>query len=69
MCCILGVDFEKCADYNEAAMWYYNARYETEPLLNIRSKGEIPLKGLIRIMSLLGQDEMVKLYTNELESL
>ncbi len=69
MCCILGVYFEKCADYNEAAMWYYNARYETEPLLNIRSKGEIPLKGLIRIMSLLDQEDMVRLYTDELESL
>ncbi len=67
MCCILGVYFEKKADYNESFMWYYNARYETEPLLNIRSSKQIPVQGLIRVLDATGQSEAASKYREELK--
>lgn len=69
MCCILGAFFETSGDINEAAMWYYNARYETEPMINIKSNGIIPLKGLIRVYEQAGATELVLEKKRELEEL
>lgn len=69
MCCIMGAYFEKIGELSEAAMWYYNAGYETEPLLNIQTKERIPLRGLIRVYQTMGNEEMRCLYQNELDRL
>ncbi len=46
MCCEIGEFYFSKEDYKEAAMWFYNAANETEPLLHIASKEEVPVKRL-----------------------
>ena len=54
LCCELGSLFYKIGEYAEAAMWYYNAAYETEPLMSIKSKKEIPLQAIVKCYEKLG---------------
>ena len=42
MCCELGRFFFDEGDYEEAAMWFYNAMNETQSILSIRSSDEEP---------------------------
>lgn len=68
-CTILGAYYETKKDYKEAAIWYFNARYETEPEINIIYSKELPLKGLIRVYKALGEDNLVSEYETELEAI
>lgn len=45
ICCELGYFYEETGDFEEAAVWYYNAAYETQPVLALRSSEEEPLQG------------------------
>ena len=45
MCCELGHYFYDQGDYEEAAMWFYNAMHETTPILTIQAAQEWPQKG------------------------
>lgn len=47
-CCELGMYYEGTGNYNEALIWYQNALTETESILDIRTSGEIPEKGIKR---------------------
>lgn len=47
ICYELGAYFEAAADYSEASIWYYNAAYEAESILDIHTSGDLPLIGLI----------------------
>lgn len=67
ICCELGHFYEEAADYEEAAVWYYNAVYETQPILDIRTGGSEGLKGLIRCYEKLGCPGQVKEYEEELK--
>ena len=67
ICCELGQFYEDNQDPEEAAIWYYNAVYETQPILDIRSGGKTGLEGLIRCYEQLGCDEQAELYRTELE--
>lgn len=69
LCCILGAFFEKVEDYTEASLWYYNARYETQPEVNLRSNTTIPLDGLVRVYRELGNEELAMQYFAEKKSL
>lgn len=57
LCVELGNWFMDQALYTEAAMWFYNAAYETEPLLDIKAATRIPLMGLVKCYAELGDDE------------
>ena len=46
ICCELGAFYLQKQDIDEAIVWFYNAAYETESILNIHSGGDIPLYGL-----------------------
>ena len=46
ICCELGAYYLAKEDYNEAALWYYNAAYEVTPALNVEAGGGIPLAAL-----------------------
>lgn len=46
MCYELGEYFYARQDYEEAAMWYYNARHETQSILNIHTSTDWPEKRL-----------------------
>lgn len=65
ICSILGAFFETEGDLTEAAMWYYNARYETVPELNIRYSKDIPLEGLIRVYTAMGDLQTAASYEKE----
>ncbi|MCM1245250.1 MAG: glycosyltransferase family 2 protein [Roseburia sp.] len=44
MCYELGEYFLEKKDYEEAAMWYYNAMHETQSILNIHTSTDLPEK-------------------------
>lgn len=66
ICCELGYFYEEQQDLEEAALWYYNAVYETHPILNIHAGGREALEGLIRCYEKLGLAEQVAVYREEL---
>lgn len=65
ICCELGQFYEKERDFEEASVWYYNAVYETQPILNIRAGGSEGFDGLIRCYEALGGREQAELYREE----
>jgi len=67
ICCELGSYYEDCGDYEEAILWYYNAAYETECILNAHCAGKIPLEGLVRCYETCKNTEMAEQYRKELE--
>lgn len=67
ICCELGCFYEDTGDYEEAVLWYYNAVYETQPVLQLACGGEIGLEGLIRCHEALGCGEQAEYYRRELE--
>lgn len=66
ICCEMGHFYETVEDYEEAAVWYYNAVYETQPVLNIRAGGKEGLEGLIRCYERLSCPEQAREYREEL---
>ena len=66
ICCELGHYYEETADWDEACIWYYNAVYETTPLLKLESGGAESLEGLIRCYERLGCREQADSYREEL---
>ncbi len=46
VCFELGEYYFEQKEYQEAAIWYYNAAYETQSILNIHSGGDLPLMRL-----------------------
>lgn len=69
ICCELGCFYETAGDLEEAAIWYYNALYETQPVLKLQAGGREPLEGLIRCYRRLGNEEQAESYRKELERL
>lgn len=66
VCTCLGEYYMACEEYEEAAMWYYNAAYEAESQLAIQYGHDLPLQGLIRCYQIFGNEEMVSHYEQEL---
>jgi len=62
ICCELGEYYRQREDYDEAVVWFYNAAYETESILYIRSGGDIPLRGLAACYHALGNAEQAAEY-------
>ena len=69
ICVELGHFYEDAGDLDEAVIWYYNAAYETKPVLNITTGDREPLEGLVRCYENLNLDEQVQQYRKELEKL
>ena len=68
ICCEMGHFYEEEGDWEEAAVWYYNAVYETRPILSIQAGGREGLEGLIRCYEKMGCKEQVEIYKEELSS-
>ena len=66
VCCILGEYYQNRQDYEEAILWFYNAAYEQQSILNIRYQREIPLEGLIACYRALSMSEQEAYYQKEL---
>lgn len=67
ICCEMGHFYEEREDLEEAAVWYYNAVYETRPILNLQTGGRESLEGLIRCYEMLECPEQAQIYREELE--
>lgn len=67
ICCELGHFYEEAGDIEEAAIWYYNAVYETQPVLSITTGGREALEGLIRCYEITGPAEQAEKYRGELK--
>lgn len=68
ICCELGHYHEAAGDYEEAAVWYYNAAYETCPVLSLSSGERDALSGLVRCYEKLGLEEQELRYRAELQN-
>lgn len=68
ICCELGEYYQSIEDYEEAIIWYYNAAYETESILNIHSSGDIPLFAIADCYEKLGLTEEAGSYRKEAEN-
>jgi len=62
VCFELGNYYLDRQEYAEAAVWFYNAAYETSCVLNIHCGGDWPLEGLARCYQAMGNGEQAKLY-------
>jgi glycosyltransferase involved in cell wall biosynthesis len=62
VCYELGEYFFEEEDYNEAAIWFYNAAFETECELNIHYAGDYPIKRLVNIYEILQNKELEEEY-------
>lgn len=64
ICYELGTYFASQRDYAEAVLWYYNAAYETESILDVHTSGDLPLLGLVECYEMLLADENAKTPSN-----
>lgn len=67
ICVELGDFYYGMQDYAEAAIWYYNACYETEPVLSIKAKGAEILEKLALCYEGLGLPEEAAAYREQKE--
>lgn len=65
ICYELGKYYQDQKDYEEAALWFYNAAYETECILNIHCGSDYPLTGLALCYDKMGNREMQEFYRRE----
>ncbi|MCR4610287.1 MAG: glycosyltransferase family 2 protein [Lachnospiraceae bacterium] len=56
ICLELGEYFLENQDNDEAIVWFYNAAYETEPILDILSQGKAPRLGLAQCYANIAKD-------------
>lgn len=62
ICCELGEYYYTTGDPEEACIWYYNAAFETESVLNLRCHTDIPLTALADCHTELGNHEEAARY-------
>lgn len=67
VCYEVGEYFYQIRDYYEAAIWFYNAAFETECELNLHYSGDFPLKRLVDIYSEIGNVALEQEYIKLLE--
>jgi glycosyltransferase involved in cell wall biosynthesis len=69
ICCELGHFYEDEKDFDEAVIWYYNAAYETAPVIKKESGDREPLESLARCYKALGMEKEAEQYIDELKKL
>ena len=69
ICCEMGHYYEDAGDFDEAVIWYYNAVYETAPILSIATGSRESLEGLARCYEGLQMEEEAEKYKEEIERL
>lgn len=67
VCLELGRFYEQSGDLDEACVWYYNAAFETHPVLVKNARDAEPLEALIRIYNQLGFCQQAESYRQELK--
>jgi len=69
ICCELGDFYAERGDLEEAIIWYYNAVYETVPVLKLSAGGRDGLEGLIQCYERLNMMDQAEHYRRELQEL
>lgn len=62
ICLELGRFYMELKDYEEAAVWLYNAVHETTPILNIHTGGDTALSLLAECYRIYGNEEQAQTY-------
>lgn len=62
ICYLLGDYYLECKEYEEAAVWFYNAAFETHSILNVHYSGDMPLRQLAVCYHGMGLSEQAKEY-------
>ncbi len=65
ICCEMGNFYIGQQDYEEAAVWYYNAAYESAPVISRRTGNEDAFEGLIACYEAMGLPEQADAYRQE----
>lgn len=65
ICCELGDFYKERDDYEEAAVWYYNAVYETEAAIALSAATDRPFQGLVAVYEAMGLMEQAESYRQE----
>ena len=65
MCYELGDYYYKKGDLDEAIVWYYNAAYECQSILDVKKSGELPRLALAKCYRDLGNEEQAQDYERE----
>lgn len=64
-CFELGEFYLEKGDYEEAAVWFYNACYETKPVINILLGGHMALEKLAECYAAMGNEAQARVYLEE----
>lgn len=67
ICTLLGTHYEAEEEYAEASIWYYNAAFETEPVLSLAYGTKLPLEGLVRCKRAIGDEDSAIEFERKLE--
>lgn len=62
ICYELGEYFFQKSEYDEAAIWFYNAAFSTGAFLNVHYQGDYPLRKLVECYESLGIEEEAEKY-------
>lgn len=62
ICCEMGLLYEEQGDFEEAVIWFYNAAFETQPVLCLRTQEQDALAGLARCYRHMGMEEQALEY-------
>lgn len=60
ICCEMGEYYYSRKEYKEAAMWFYNAVYETECILDVHAGGDKSLFLLAECYRLMGEEKLAE---------
>ncbi len=64
ICYLLGEYYLECKEFEEAAVWFYNAAFEANSILNIHYSGDMPLRQLSVCYQSMGLPEQAEEYVN-----
>ncbi len=64
ICCELGEYFLSAGDLEEAIVWFYNAAFQTVPIISKACGGSLPKERLVTIYNRLGMPEEAEKYMN-----
>lgn len=67
ICCELGSFYYNKKDFEEAAIWFYNACYQTEVLLALKTSGKEPMNRLADCYDQMGLFDLAESYRKEAE--
>lgn len=69
VCMDMGLHYEALEDYQEAIVWFYNAAYETQPIIKAVCGNIEPLEHLVALYEMLGNEDRFIFFKNELDRL